>query len=384
MFSGRWRRSRAGILAALALLGCGSEPTAGELDTEQTRGIMKEIFTGLRGALPASVDPAKFRDPASQAQITAALELLTRNASTLERHVQSQDAQLRYLARSIASDAREIERSYAEERYERSSFLLQQIAENCIACHTRLPAQEDPEVSANFVSDEVFDELALEPRATLLMATRRFDEALDVLEALLADPGVHAATLLGPLTDYLVVSIRVKGDYARPVPVLERFAARHDVWTKLRLDVEGWLDALPQLEKQAAGAPSVAKVRAILAEGDRLDAVPGDHGSLAHLVVASALLERFIATHHRRDAELAEAYYLLGVVESRIGRNYWVTRAPFLLAESIRIDPAAATAARAYALLERELLRSYEGSDFEELPAEDREHLESLRALISH
>ena len=94
------------------------------------------------------------------------------------------------------------------------------------------------------------------------------------------------------------------------------------------------------------------------------------------------MLERFIEDHGERDAQLGEAYYLRGVVEARIGRNYWVTAAPFLLAESIRVAPETPSAARAYALLERELLASYEGSDFEELPAEDREHLERLKALL--
>ncbi|NNL67853.1 MAG: hypothetical protein HKP30_16515, partial [Myxococcales bacterium] len=217
---------------------------------------------------------------------------------------------------------------------------------------------------------------------TLLMATRRFDEALDGLEALLADPTVHAATLLGPLTDYLVVSLRVKGDYERPVRVLERFAARRDVWQKLRLDVQSWVNALPELARRTAGKPSVAKARQLVAMGDQLDVEPGDQGSRAHLVAASAVLERFIAEHTERDAALAEAYYLRGIVEARIGRNYWVTAAPFLLAEAVRIAPASEPAARAYALLERELILGYEGSDIEELTPEDREHLDSLRALM--
>ena len=40
----------------------------------------------------------------------------------------------------------------------------------------------------------------LEPRATLLIATRRFDEALESLGALLADPVAHPAMMMGPRT----------------------------------------------------------------------------------------------------------------------------------------------------------------------------------------
>ncbi|MBW2268063.1 MAG: hypothetical protein JRH16_05770 [Deltaproteobacteria bacterium] len=368
------------LCALLVLAGCGDSPDNGE--REHTRAIMQEIFAGLRVALPASADVATFGDPAKRETITAALGLLTRNASTLERHARSKDAQLGFLARSIASDAREIERAYTAGRYARSAYLLQQTVEHCIACHTRLPVLADSEVTAEFVEDGVFQDMPAEARSSLLIATRRFDAALALLEQELVDPMHHIATLLGPLTDYLVVSIRVKGDYARPRPVLARIAAREDAWSQLKLDIEGWLAALPELERLAVREPSVATARALVEEGDRLDAFPGDMSSRLHLIAASAVLERLIDAHDENDAALGEAYYLLGVVEASIGRNYWVTPAPFLLAESVRIAPHAPTAAQAYALLERELLQSYEGSEHEELPPEDREHLDSLQQLM--
>lgn len=375
----RWRGCAAAA-AALLLAAC-SDPVE-EAERERTQAIMQKIFAGLKVALPASADFDTFRDPVEAPRIKAALRVLTENASTLEQHALPKDAQLGFLARSIAADAQEIERAYAAGRHERSSFLLRNIVENCIACHTRLPAFVDSEVTAGFTDEAIFEEMPAEPRGNLLMATRQFEAALDVLEGHLVDPDYHVATLLGPLTDYLVVAIRVKGDYERPGPLLEKVAAREDAWTQLRLDIEGWRAALPELAEVAARAPSVATARELIAQGNRLDAFPGDMSSRLHLVVASAVLENYIDAHAERDAALSEAYYLLGVVEARIGRNYWVTRAPFLLAESIRIAPQEPTAEQAYALLERELLRSYEGSEHEELPAEDRQHLDSLQELM--
>jgi hypothetical protein len=365
---------------ALVLAGCGDSPQ--EAERKRTGAIMTKIFSGLKVALPASADFDKFRDPDEAPRITAALEVLTQNASTLERHARSKDAQLGYLASSVASDAREIERAYTEGRYERSAYLLHQIVENCIACHTRLPALADSEVTAGFADAGLFDDMPAESRSNLLIATLRFDAALELLEEQLVDPVHHVATLLGPMTDYLVVAIRVKGDYARPAPLLERVAAREDAWAQLRLDIEGWRSALPELERVAGQEPSVATARELMAEGDRLDAFPGDMSSRLHFIVASAVLESYIDAHRKHDAALGEAYYLLGVVEARIGRNYWVTPAPFLLAESVRVAPKAPTAEQAYALLERELLRSYEGSEHEELPPEDRAHLDSLQELM--
>ena len=361
-------KRRGAILAtALILVGCGFGED--EAERKQTRELMNRIFAGLKVALPASGDLEHFSDPEVRPQVEAAVEVLASNATDLEQHVHRGDAQLGYLARSIAADAREVERTYREERYERSAWLLHQIVENCIACHTRLPAWKDAEVTEGFTDDASFEGLSREPRANLLIATRRFDEALTVLEELLLDESIHLATLLGPLTDYLVVSMRVKGDYERPAALLDRIAGRHDLWSKLRLDMRTWREALPELEDRADGAADLETARQLIHDGYALDTFPGDMTSRAHLVAASGVLERFVADHDERDDELAEAYYLLGVVEARIGRNYWVTPAPFLLSESIRIAPQAPSAEDAYALLERELLRSYEGSDEEGSPS---------------
>ncbi len=59
-----------------------------------------------------------------------------------------------------------------------------------------------------------------------------------------------------------------------------------------------------------------------------------------------------------------------------------MTAAPFLLERAIRLAPGEPFAREAFALLERETLMIYEGSDFEDLPAEDIALLSELRALI--
>ncbi|MBW1843791.1 MAG: hypothetical protein JRJ05_05565, partial [Deltaproteobacteria bacterium] len=115
---------------------------------------------------------------------------------------------------------------------------------------------------------------------------------------------------------------------------------------------------------------------------ESLDEYGDGQGSLLHFIAASSILERYIDAHPMRNAELSEAYYLRGILETRIGRNYWVTTAPFFLEESIRIAPTAPSAAEAIIVLEREMLAAYEGSDIEELPDEEEEHLAELRALI--
>jgi hypothetical protein len=372
------------VLGALCTLGTGCGDDSGGSagpGPNETQAIMREILDGMQRTLPASMDAARFRDPSERAAISAALSHLAGNAEVLRAHTEEDDAQMQFLARSIARDAGEVERVYAEERYDRAAYLLRRITENCVVCHSRLPSREDSRLTKGFVQQSVFDELDLAQRASLQIATRRFDEALVTLEELIASPE-HPALMLGPLTDYLVVCIRVKGDYDRPLPTLRRFAERGDLWARLREDVEAWIAFLPGLRERAQADPGLPTARALLAEGRRMVDFPEDRDSLAHFVVASAILQEAINAGRMGDEQTAEAYYLLGLTEARIGRNHWVTAAPFLLETSIRLAPGADFAAEAYALLEQETYLSYEGSDFEEIPSEEREHLAELRALI--
>ena len=366
-------------LTAAGLTGCG--PSDQERQEFETRALMREIFSGLREALPASAGPDPFGDPAQREEILSALETLSDNATLLEGHSARRDEQERFLARSVARDARDVLREYRAGHEPRAAFLLQQITENCVACHTRLPAPKDSPLARGFLEEPALEDLPLEARARLQVATRRFDEALETLEERIASD-VHPALLLGAITDYLVVSIRVKGDYERPLATLAGFAERPDLWTRLRRDVERWIEVLPGLRFRASGDPDVAKARTLIDEGRALDAMEGDHASLAHLVVASSVLQRYVASNRRQSRALAEAYYLLGVLEAEIGRSYWVTPAPFLLEQAIRIAPDASFALDAFALLEQELLMSYEGADEEALPAEEVARLRELESLL--
>jgi hypothetical protein len=368
------------VFAAWAAVGCGEEPK--RKDDDQTRTVMREIFAGIRVALPASIDSAVFSAPENQGEIFAALDTMARNAAVLEEHAKGCDAQTGFLARSVKRDAVEAATTYRYGHYQRSAFVLQQIVEDCVVCHTRLPADCGSGIAADFVDEGALASLSAQSQATLLIATRQFDRALDALEKVLADPTTHPAVMLGPLTEYLIVAIRVEGDYKRPVATLQRFAQRKDLWPSLRRDVDEWITALPSLHERAATASTVTSARAIIEEGEALDEVGNRQGSLLHFIVASSILERYIHAHPVRNAELGEAYYLRGILETRIGGNYWVTAAPFFLEESIRIAPKSPSSAEALVVLERELFAAYEGSDIEELPDAEKAHLAELRALI--
>ena len=126
----------------------------------------------------------------------------------------------------------------------------------------------------------------------------------------------------------------------------------------------------------------MALARALIERGRDEGAYPSDRRGLVEFLAASRILNRVVAVRRSASPELAEAYYLLGVVEARIGQDFWSSPADFYLELAVRMAPTTESGRRAYALLEEEILLGFTGSGGEHLPDEERARLDDLKALV--
>lgn len=366
------------------------KPTGKEIDAQQadtlksdkTRQEMAQIFTAMRTLLPLSVDEKAFAKSENKAAIEDATARLKTHATLLSGHVKDDGPGTRFLGSRLAKDAREVDRHFRAGRFDQARFLVAEMTDTCIACHARLPANVDSPLSDQFVSTTMLQGLPMRAQARVLLATRRFDDALTALETVLLDASVPAAQLLDPLSQYLTTSIRVKGDFDRPVITLEKFLARTDTWRALRRDVQQWIVSLAELKRYSKAAPDMKTARRLIEDATNIVSFRADRTGLVHVITASSILFRFIDAKKRSDKELAEAYYLLGVAESLIRQNYWLEEAEAYLEISIRLDPKGPWADVALARLEEETLFTYTGSDGQPLPEDIERHLDELRALV--
>ncbi len=90
-----------------------------------------------------------------------------------------------------------------------------------------------------------------------------------------------------------------------------------------------------------------------------------DSLALVYYLAASIELHRFVASEWELGVEVAEAYYLLGLIESRIGHSAWRP----ICSEGL-------------ALLQEILVSGHTGSMGSEIPSEIRELLDELRVLL--
>jgi hypothetical protein len=77
----------------------------------------------------------------------------------------------------------------------------------------------------------------------------------------------------------------------------------------------------------------------------------------------------------------AEAYYLLGLIETRIGHVYWLSQAEAYLETAIRLAPGQPLASDAYTLLDEFLVAGYSGSGGTNVPPDIQAKLDRLRRI---
>ena len=376
------KRPLAFAAAAGALLGAPLH--AAEPDANETRRIMREVFNALQHVLPLSLDEQRFADPAQRDAIRKSLGVLSRNAGKLSGHGSGHGQSFEFLSGSLAREAAEIERRFAAGRFREAQFELLEFTENCVACHSRLPDPEDAQIAARFMDDAQVAALPLPERAQLAMATRQFERALAAQEAMLSSRefDIGSIDLLGYLDDYLEVCVRVKRDFARPARALEVFARRPDLRASLRSDVSQWVT---DLRAFGAGAPveGLEAGRKLAQEAEAASAKHGEHALLVRFEVASGALLRYVASLPDGDPRAAEAYYWLGVIESRVGRSFWLSQTEPYLEAAIRLAPGGPFAPKAYARLEEFVVGGYTGSSGEHVPSDVAAHLAELEQLVA-
>lgn len=367
-------------------LGVPGAASGAQPEPASTQARMGDLVEALRVALPLSLDPAEFAAESNRARLEQALRRLRDGATALADHAQGKDVGFVHLASALARDAHEIQHRYAVGRYEESRFLLGELANDCVSCHSRLPYKKSSELGRSLWNAVDASALPLDERVRLQVATRQFDLALQSYESLLAgqDPSPAQLDLGGYLSDYLATTIRVRDELPRARRHLEAMGKRPDVPAYLAELVATWTGALRTLDVPTPPGQEVPRARSVLQAAAELRRFPADRAGLVHDLVASGLLHRAVSAAGAPTAASAEAYYLLGVTELRIGTSQWLTEPEAYLEAAIRAAPGTPPARRAYVVLEESTLLGYTGSGGEgELPPEVAGWLAELRRLAT-
>lgn len=353
---------------------------------QSTAETMRDVYGALADMLPVALDQQAFESREGIERMGGALDVLEHAASDLASHGGEASAEFTGLARSFESNIALLRQSLDMERYYEFNYLVLDLTHNCASCHARLPAGSGPAFAADLadrLEGEFYTPL---DRALVEIATRQFDDAMTTLEAIIHDPATEPLDLEldGVLFDYLNVGITVLNDTGRVSAALERLRGRDDLpWYMFRY-LGLWMEHLEVLAAELEAAPSPVRASELFGQALTLSPVPSSQVRVVYDLVVSTMLRRLIEDGGLAGADLAEAYWMLGVISIRtVNPRPGVPHTELLLDAAIRANPGSDIARDSYALLEEYNRISFAGIPTAELPDAvlDRDELRRLSGI---
>ncbi len=329
---------------------------------------MHKAFDALSYLLPLSLAGLDGGMSTDFSILEEKLKQLVESSDRLDEHAKGREAEFKSIARSFDATVKQVDQAFRNERPQDALFLLMDLTQNCVTCHSRLPSAVNFPFGQRLMAKINVDDMDKRDVAQLYVATRQFDGALKILEEVVADNDVTPIDLDidGTLIDYIDISISVQQDFAPIRKMLDKLQARPDLPYYMTWHAEAWRKSMDSLEGELNTPPSVARARELFNMASQMSAAPAGRERLIHDLLAASMLRRLVdqqgGASDTPSELLAEAYYLLSIIELRtINPNPTVPQMEFLLEAAIRSDPDGVFAKRAYALLEEYSYFSYEG-----------------------
>ena len=206
-------RLKAIALVIPLLLAAGtSKETTGD---PKTQSIMHGIFAPMAVLLPLSFDGDAFADPKNASVISKSVDQLRDEMAALTTHAKKRSEAFQFVAASLERDVVNVARLYHAGQFDQSRFVLHNLTENCVSCHSSLPEAHRFQGAAPIIAAIKKDGMDDSEVARFLVMSRQFDEAMDVYERLIV-PKATDPVGFGDFLSYLKVAIRVKHDLKRP------------------------------------------------------------------------------------------------------------------------------------------------------------------------
>ena len=352
--------------------------------TAETRSIMAQIFSSLTTVLPMSMDGKEFNDPKNREKILTELRRMRDGTSSLVEHTKRFEGSYGFIAKSMSRDIKDIYNWYDKGATSESRYLLQQVSENCVSCHMKLPDPGHAPSMDHFFKDVAVNKLSLPEKARLQVALRQFDGAIATWEEMFRTwPKPSELFAMDTLPEYLKVVIRVKGDTKRALATLDALTKRADLPKFMSREINAWKLSLTKLNGEIEKSGNeLTRANKIIQNARRTMDYPLDRTGLVDYIAASALLNRFMTNKAIKAEQTSEAYYLLGVTEALIGRSTWLTQTDYYFEAAVRASPKSVSANKAFDALEQQILMEYSGSGGTNIPEDIQANLEELRGLV--
>ena len=358
--------------------------TSADKSQATTRSIMAQLFTSLTNVLPMSMNGAEFSDPKNRDRILVDLRNMRDGTNALVDHTKKFEGSYGFIAKSMSRDIKDIYKWYDRGATSEARYMLQQVSENCVSCHMKLPDPGHAPRMDHFFKSIAVDKLSPAEKARLQVALRQFDDAIATWENMFKTwPKPSELFAMDTLPEYLKVTIRVKSEPRRALIALDALSKRTDLPAFMSREVEAWKTSLKKLSSEVNKKGSeLVRAEKIIKNARQTMEYPLDRSALVDYIVASSLLNQYMQAKSISPENMAKGYYLLGITESLIGRTTWLTQTDYYLEASVRAAPKSKVASKALDALEQQILMEYSGSGGTNIPDDIQANLDDLRNLV--
>lgn len=377
-----------GVVVACQSTQKGHDQTPSE-STSQWSNNMQKMAKDVRQLIPFLYDREAFKDPKNREQIASDLKSFSEQVHKISPKMGEQilgdDPLVSFSLESLEGDLKRSYQAFELNQLEYSRAVAKSSLNHCFRCHS----MTSPGAQAKWDLKNI-SQLTLGPieKADLLVATRKYDEALKHMEGLIASEDFllsHPFEYEALLRRYLALIIRVQGDPSRALSEMDRVAASPHLPHYILEQVQGWRVSLTQWIRENKNRkktlPPLKEAKHLMDRASNLQQFPQDHAGDVEYLRATVLLHDLLKKH-LKPQEQSEVLYLLGRAYEVLDElGSWNLHETYFEA-CIRKAPKTEWAKMCYSRFEASVLQGYTGSSGTHLPAYESDKLKTLKDLL--
>lgn len=380
------------LFAVFLLISCHSQPKkdTGPAATNNWTGPMQNMAQDVKKLLPFLYDREAYRDPKNHEQILGYLREFAQAAHHVSpeagKPFLADELLIQYSIKNLQQDLNRSAYSFHIGQKDFSRNVAKSSLSHCFRCHTVTgvggSAQWDVDVSS-------FNLQPLE-KADLLVATRKYDQAMTFMESLLTSSEMqkhYAFDYESLLRRYLALMIRIENAPQRALEQLNKVLKNPDTPHYILEQAEGWRKSLKEWsqEKKVAmrSADQVFKeVDRRFRKAETIQHYEKDHAGDVEFLRATSLLHQNMKLLKRPQDEARALFFLGKAYEVLDELGSWNLHESYYESCLLR-DPHSEIAKTCYNRLEASLYMGYSGSAGTHLPPEERDRLIRLKEKLS-
>ncbi|MCC7403478.1 MAG: hypothetical protein IT288_03690 [Bdellovibrionales bacterium] len=393
MTMANWRKGQLSLVIGLsiALISCGSSSKSAQTPGTEWKDRMQEMSQLLVGIYPYLVSQKEFNAPENRRKIQDDAERM----ATLAHNVNEQrageevkkidkDPLLGVLSNSLDRELFLAAEGLRSGKRDFSRVVLKNATSMCVRCHSR--GSWGPSF-VDWEKDAAFQRLKPIEKGELLAAVRRYDQAIQQYEAILADQklaGDETVEWTKAANSALNVVVRAKQDPAHAEKIVNTILSNKALPQFQKDNAKDWLATIKKwkVEKSSKSESLLKKAERILQDARKGEDYWGDRSSYVHYLRASALLHDFLRGQASME-EQAQALFYLGqtyevVTEMGIGDTN-----EFYYKACIKRSPHSTLAMNCYERLEQNFFLDQSGDDGLRFPPGAMEYLRALREMAA-